>query len=478
MKLLTIKSRLFLSNFIMVIVLVAAIMANMLLDRSGVYNPYNYDPYLKNTQLFYRTISYIWKNSDRWAAAGDLEQIIQGIERSGEFFEDTALSLAIYHGKDNLYSIGEFKENVLFDTAVKQPKEQHFTMDHTALYAATLGDYRLYLHNSAHEYGESHIVEGRGTPFPVGVFIIILIVLLTNRFLNKKIIKSIVAPLYILVDGVHEIRDGNLDYRIEYRGKDEFSSVCEDFNEMARQIQQLMEARRKDDENRRELIAGISHDLRTPLTSIKAYAEGLMKGVASTPQMERDYLQTVSDKAEDLEHIVNQLFLFSKLDIGEFPFAVETVNMGDLLRQYRSNVAGEYEKRGLQVLLDDIAADIMVRVDPVQIRNVFTNILENALKYGDPLQGKIRIGAVLRDGNVDITFQDNGPGVTEERLDKLFNAFYRTDSARRNPGQGSGLGLAISHIIIERLGGAIYAKNAAEGGLKLIITLPLERRPQ
>lgn len=114
--------------------------------------------------------------------------------------------------------------------------------------------------------------------------------------------RSITTPLDALVHGVRQIRDGNLEYRIEYDGKDEFAQVVDDFNEMAQRLQDMVNARQKDDENRRALIAGISHDLRTPLTSIKGYVEGLEKGVANSPQMRREYLDTIRQKTDDLEH--------------------------------------------------------------------------------------------------------------------------------------------------------------------------------
>lgn len=276
----------------MVFVLLAAISANMLMDRWGIYEPSR-----KDANLFYQTITWIQKSSVSWIADATVERMVRDVEMKAASYKGNALSIAIYEGTEQVYTWGNFSENALFEVANKQPQEHHYTMGRTALYSVDIGDYRLYLMNTNQEYGEENTVMGENDPFPYDVILIALIVLLANRILNKSIVKSIVGPLTILVDGVHEIRDGNLNYRIEYNQKDEFAGICDDFNEMARQLQKLMEARRKDDENRRELIAGISHDLRTPLTSIKAYAEGLIKGVASTPLMQDEYLQIISDAA-------------------------------------------------------------------------------------------------------------------------------------------------------------------------------------
>ena len=239
---------------------------------------------------------------------------------------------------------------------------------------------------------------------------------------------------------------------------------------MARKLQMLMDAKQKGDDSRRELIAGISHDLRTPLISIKGYAEGLVKGIAATPSMQKEYLQTIADKTADLEHIVNQLFLFSKLDTEDFPLSLETVDIGSLLMQYAETVSAEYNQRGLHIALGNIKEKAIVRVDIVQLRNVFTTLLENSVKYGAKEQGIVKIECTIVGADVHIVFHDNGPDVSDDKLEKLFNAFFRTDKARSNPGHGSGLGLAISRRIVELTGSSIWAEN--DKGLKVTIALP------
>ncbi|WP_132848826.1 sensor histidine kinase [Serpentinicella alkaliphila] len=409
---------------------------------------------------------------DNWRGEADLEKITEYIKQSEITSEDKYLSLAIYEGDKEVYTFGDFSENTMI-IAANESGKKFFTMDNFAIYSVEFGNYRVYLMNRAHKYGENDKIKGSGNSFAFDIVIIIGIVILANQLLNRMVFKSIIIPLDMLVDGVHEIRDGNLGCRIRYNGKDEFAGICMDFNNMAQKIQELMEAKRKDDENRRELIAGISHDLRTPLTSIKAYVEGLQKGVATTSHLQKEYLETIANKADDLEHIVKQLFLFSKLDIGDFPLVLKNIDIGKELKQYKKSVMVEYEKRGLQVHLQDAQEGITVRVDPIQLRNVFTNILENTLKYGLQEHGCIKINCMAAVEDVSIIFEDNGPGVQDDKLDKLFNAFYRTNRARSNPGQGSGLGLAISRKIIERFSGSIYAENVYGGGLKIVIVLPI-----
>ncbi|MFP3155012.1 ATP-binding protein [Lachnospiraceae bacterium ZAX-1] len=302
---------------------------------------------------------------------------------------------------------------------------------------------------------------------------VIAVIVLTNRFLTRFVFQSIITPIDTLVSGVHQIRDGNLQYQIEYDRKDEFAGICSDFNEMARRLSDFVEQRQKDEANRKELIAGISHDLRTPLTSIKAYVEGLEKGVASTSKIQKKYLDTIKDKSAELERIINQLFIFSKIDIGEFPFSFEKTDTSGELRRLIDGVRDEYEKNGLSISFSASKQPMYVDADIQQFRNAVTNIIENSLKYKTDGHGKLDIWAYTDSDSVTIEFTDNGPGVLSTELDSLFDVFYRGDKSRTGDKSGSGLGLAITSKILERMGGGIRAKNATEGGLKITITLPI-----
>ena len=301
---------------------------------------------------------------------------------------------------------------------------------------------------------------------------LLLIVFFTNLALTKYISRYIMNSIDTLANGVREISDGNLTYRIKYNKGDEFDAVCTDFNEMAFRLSDMVKQRQIDENNRKELIAGISHDLRTPLTSIKAYIEGLKKGVASTPQMQEKYLDTIQRKTEDIEYIISQLFLFSKMDIGEFPFNFEIVDIGDELDKIVAGFTDEYRERGLAISLKETTQGVFVSLDTVQFRNVVQNILDNSVKYGSKDNAYAEVICQKEGEHISITIRDNGPGVSEEMLTKMFDVFYRGDISRNNPSEGSGLGLAISSKIIERLGGSISAENVVGGGLRISITLP------
>jgi signal transduction histidine kinase len=247
---------------------------------------------------------------------------------------------------------------------------------------------------------------------------VLVIILLTNYMLTKYITKSILASLDTLVSGVHEISEGNLTYRIEYKKGDEFDAVCADFNEMALRLSEMVAERQKDEDSRKELIAGISHDLRTPLTSIKAYIEGLKKGIADTPEKRDKYLDTIQSKTEDIEYIISQLFLFSKMDIGEFPFNLETVEIGKEIAKIVAGLHDEYLESDLEIIIKDNTQGLLASIDTVQFRNVLQNVFENSKKYCHSEDACAEISCEKLNDNLTISIKDNGSGVPEDRLGK------------------------------------------------------------
>jgi len=311
---------------------------------------------------------------------------------------------------------------------------------------------------------------------PFNYIVILVCVLMANFLFTRLFVKRIKSALNVLTDGVREIRDGNLNHRIEQTGFDaEFDAICADFNEMTARLREMVEQRQADEKNRKELIAGISHDLRTPLATIKAYIEGIKKGVATNPEMYAKYIDTIQDNAEDLEYIINQLFLFSKIDIGEFPFKFDVVDIGSELDKMVTVFADEYRAKGLEISLKENIQNVFVSIDIVQFKTIIQNILGNSVKYGKKDGGCSEISCCKQGNAVSIIIKDNGAGVPQKMLERIFDVFYRGDASRSSPGNGSGLGLAICSKIVERLKGTIRAENATKGGFSIIITLPIQR---
>ena len=414
-----------------------------------------------------------------WVDDPQLEDIIKDLNMFN-LIEDRQ-TIYLYEDEKPVYIRGRSAEATLLDLALAQSNDNYYDIDEIFMHTIEAGKYRILFTDLGNMRESWHDSEEWNNTMSNSLllllFTVIFIILVTNRLLTKMVIDKIVNPLETLVYGVHKIRDGNLSYRINYDGKDEFSAVCSDFNEMAARLQDMVDARQKDNESRRELIAGISHDLRTPLTSIKGYVIGLEEGIDSTPEIRKRYLDTIKNKTEDIEHIVKQLFLFSKMDLGEFPLYMVDMDLGLELSDFIDEVKEEYQKKGLEFVITENCRDIIVSADKVQLRNVYINLFENTVKYSDKEEKVMEIACRKQNNNMIIVMTDNGPGVSEESLDKLFEIFYRGDKARNNVGRasGSGLGLAISAKIIESMGGTIGVANGEHGGLAVTITLPYKK---
>ena len=300
-----------------------------------------------------------------------------------------------------------------------------------------------------------------------------ILFLLVNRFLIKFVFQKIERPLAMLSDGVGQISEGNLDYKIVYSENDEFRQVCDDFNAMAEHLRTSIEEAQKNERNRKELLSSISHDLRSPLTSIKAFVEGLQDGVAATPEAQREYLAVIRQKTDDIISIVSQLFMYSKMDMGNYPASPERLDIGKELVDFIAASREEYRAKGLITETGGIYAGRYIFADPVQLRSVFTNILNNSAKYKNEATAAAVIRCEAHNDMIRILFEDDGPGVPEDALPKLFEAFYRGDPSRSNPHQGSGLGLAIAEKAVARMNGRIFAENRARGGLRVVVEIPV-----
>lgn len=299
---------------------------------------------------------------------------------------------------------------------------------------------------------------------------LVLTLFIVNRVLSRGVLKKIEGSLNELSAGLRRLREGALDFRLPGSPSDEFSAVRADFNATAQRLQQLVEQERQSEKNRQELLAGISHDLRSPLTAIRAYAEGLLDGVARTPQDQAQYLTIIRDKTRDLQALVNKLFLFSRMDLGQNEDHPEPVSLAEELTLLHQVLAPEYAGRGLALTLTCAGpGEGRVLADPDTLHRVVANIAENSAKYG---AAALNIALREEPSFVSVTFTDDGPGVPPEALPHIFDAFYRADPARNEKIAGSGLGLAIVSRAVRNMKGRIIARNVQPHGLLLEIQLP------
>lgn len=302
-----------------------------------------------------------------------------------------------------------------------------------------------------------------------GIICIVVLVLLSQLF-TKRLTDHIMEPLNVLEEGTHRIRDNDLTGQIVYEGDLEFENVCGGFNEMQCHLLEEQEKNHKYEKARTDMIAGISHDLRTPLTAVRGTIKGLMDGIASTPEQQEKFLQAAYRRTGDMDVLLNQLFYLSKMETGNMPLDFCKLEIGAFIGQYVKGKQDflEHDKEKLTAVTNGITAE--VSVDPEQLQRIFDNMLENSKKYSeaDPLEMKIELHPTPQ--GINICFMDNGAGVPENKLPYIFDEFYRGDESR-NRKEGNGLGLYIVKYLIEAMGGTVRAKNA--DGLRIYLGLPL-----
>ena len=304
-----------------------------------------------------------------------------------------------------------------------------------------------------------------------------LVVVLVSGGITLAVSRSIINPLKKLKQGTKNISEGNLDYDIEPDISDdgEIKDVIKSFNSMRLKLKTSDEQKTKYENSRKELIAGISHDLKTPITSIKGYVSGLMDGVADTREKQIKYLKTILSTAEDMDHLVDELFLFSKLDLDKIPFELEKTDIGAYLEDCSEEMKFAFENDKLAVSFSNrLEEPKSVMLDKNKFGRVLINVARNSVKYKTEEIGSLHIDVSMCDKNtVRIEMKDNGMGVESDALDKIFDSFYRTDKSRSNPGSGSGLGLSIAKQIVLSHGGKIYGESIVGQGLAVIIELPV-----
>lgn len=309
------------------------------------------------------------------------------------------------------------------------------------------------------------------TFFPILFGLCLLILILTNGLLTYFMSKSIIKPIESLKKAAQSIRNGRLDHSITAMRKDEIGQLTETFEEMRLQLKESFEIQQQYEENRKELIAHISHDLKTPITSIKGYIEGIRDGVADTPEKRTRYIQTIYSKAVDMDHLIDELFLFSKLDLRKIPFHFEKVDMKDYLEDIIEELTFDLVDVDLS-FLSTPNGTFFVKLDREKFKRVIGNIVDNSLKYMDKDVKKLNITLTSTKEGVRLIIADNGPGIPEDSLPLIFNQFYRAEQSRNKLTGGSGLGLSIARMIVEEHQGQIIVDSKVKEGTKISILLP------
>lgn len=293
----------------------------------------------------------------------------------------------------------------------------------------------------------------------------------TNLIISYLFSIRILGPISQLKRAATEISRGDLSIEITESGDKEVRELCADFEKMRIQLKNSVGMRIKYDDNRKMLVSSISHDLKTPITSIKGYVEGILDGVANTPKKIETYLKTIYSKAELMDFMIDDLLLYSKLDLNQIPFNFEKTNIIDFFQFCIDETSLELRKYNIDINLhNNLEKSKYVMIDREKMMRVIINIIDNSRKYMNKEKGKISI--ILRETNLSIIIEisDNGSGINKDDINKIFHRFYRADLARSET-KGSGLGLAISKQIVEGHKGRIWAISPENMGTSIIISL-------
>ena len=287
-----------------------------------------------------------------------------------------------------------------------------------------------------------------------------IILVFTALSVGLWIYRSIAVPLVKLKKATKNIKEGNLDFVLEVEGNDEFSQLCQDFEEMRKRLKESTEEKILMDKENKELISNISHDLKMPITAVKGYVEGIMDGVADTPEKMDRYVRTIYNKTNEMDHLINELTFYSKIDTNRIPYTFSKLNVEDYFSDCAEELGLEMETRGIELVYANyVEKGVQVIADGEQIRRVIHNIVSNAIKYMEKPRGIIQLRVKDVGDFIQVEIEDNGKGIAAKDLPYIFDRFYRTDVSRNSSKGGSGIGLSIVKKIMEDHGGKVWATS-------------------
>ncbi|CAM3315776.1 HAMP domain-containing sensor histidine kinase [Paenibacillus lupini] len=340
----------------------------------------------------------------------------------------------------------------------------------------------FYYSSSTNEKGSIFVLHER-SPFaqvirkllPLLIALFVLILLLTGFLLYRYVTRKIIKPLDQLRRSAEHIKEGNLTFELKADSKDEVGQLVQTFDQMRQRLYDSIQLQIHYEENRKQLLSNISHDLRTPITTIKGYAEGIRDGVTNTEEKLNKYVHAIYTRASDMERLVNELLFYSKLDLKKEPFSFHKLELGPFLYNVADEMSIEFHDQDVELVWEKMPEQpLFVLADREKLKRVILNLFDNCLKYMNQQPKQITIAIEYQAEDVVITMKDNGPGIPEGDLPHIFERFYRVEPSRnQSKAGGSGLGLAIAQQIIEGHGGKISASSELGRGTSISFTLKI-----
>lgn len=289
---------------------------------------------------------------------------------------------------------------------------------------------------------------------------LLLVLLITGILLTRWIQRGVFIPIREMNLAMKHIADGDLDYVLEGEDNGEIGELYHSYEGMRLKLKESTEELKQNEKQNRELVSNISHDLKTPITSIKGYVEGIMDGVADTPEKMDKYIKIIYTKANDMDRLINELTFYSGIDSNRIPYNFHCINVSEYFTDCVDDVGMDLESRNIQLNYTNfLDPSTRVIADPEQMKKVINNIISNSVKYMDKEKGIIDIRLIDISDSIRVEIEDNGKGIAARDLGNIFERFYRTDASRSSAQGGSGIGLSIVKKIIEDHGGYIWATS-------------------
>lgn len=284
---------------------------------------------------------------------------------------------------------------------------------------------------------------------------------------------SIIRPLDKLKKAAETMTAGNLNVSVTAESDDEIGELCVAFEEMRLKLKSQIEQNMQYEKDSKELISNISHDLKTPMTSIKGYVEGLMDGVADTPQKQERYIKTIYNKVNDMQSLIEELFLYAKLDSNAVTYNFVKLNLSAYFQDCVEEISLDLEAQDVDFeYFNYVDERTVIIADPEQLKRVINNIVSNSVKYASPDRKPAISFRLIEEAEfVKVEIEDNGRGISKDEIPFIFDRSYRTDASRNSSMGGSGLGLAIAKKIIEEHGGKIWAVSKENIGTTICFVL-------
>jgi len=299
-------------------------------------------------------------------------------------------------------------------------------------------------------------------PLFMQVFIALIIALiLMSMIITTWTNKGVFSHIRRLNEAMDCISQGNFDYvlpRDEMGG--EIGELYKSYEDMRLRLKENSEDTIRNEKQNRELISNITHDLKTPITAIKGYVEGIMDGVADTDEKKEKYVKTIYNKAIEMDRLINELTYYSGIDSNRIPYTFHRIDVSDFFNDCVEEVGMDLDNNNIELNYSNLLEPgTRIIADPEQLKKVINNIIGNSVKYMDKEHGIIDIRLLDAVDSIRVEIEDNGKGIASKDLGNIFERFYRTDASRNSSKGGSGIGLSIVKKIVEDHGGYIWATS-------------------